>query len=342
MTMFLNIIQGGAVTSIGLSANQTCAAIRAGISGFRNAYALPPPDKAVVGAPVPARSRLKRTPKEWLTNLAALAISECIRGHMAMNRTALIISLPERYRNHPALTGISTDHLLHLIQQRLSFQFHGSPIVLQDGHAGPLHGLALARRLLATEEIEYCVVGGVDSLLNDSDISRLRSTYRIYSPDNAQGLIPGEGSAFVLVSTGKSKQPSLSRLLGIGISTEKDTVLGNRYSQGRGLQEALKIAVREAEVEESTIALRVSDMNGERYRAWESLLAESRFYRTRRERLVPWYFSTAVGDIGAAAGALAVVIAAMGMAKGYAPGPHAMCETSSDEGLRAACVLAPI
>jgi 3-oxoacyl-[acyl-carrier-protein] synthase-1 len=87
------------------------------------------------------------------------------------------------------------------------------------------------------------------------------------------------------------------------------------------------------------VGFRVSDMNGERYRAWESLFLEARFYRSYRAHLPSWYFSHSVGDIGAASGALSIVLAATAFAQGYAPGRFAMCESSSDEGLRAGCLV---
>jgi 3-oxoacyl-[acyl-carrier-protein] synthase-1 len=81
-------------------------------------------------------------------------------------------------------------------------------------------------------------------------------------------------------------------------------------------------------------------MNGERYYAWDSMLAFTQFYRTRREHLPVWYPAASVGDLGAAAGALNVIVAANAIARGFAPGPYVICESSSDEGLRAACVIA--
>ena len=84
-----------------------------------------------------------------------------------------------------------------------------------------------------------------------------------------------------------------------------------------------------------------STFNGERYGAWESLIARTRFYRTRKERIDIIYPAMSVGEIGTAAPALAVIVAATAIAKGYAPGTRAMCEACSDEGLRAACVIGP-
>jgi 3-oxoacyl-[acyl-carrier-protein] synthase-1 len=122
---------------------------------------------------------------------------------------------------------------------------------------------------------------------------------------------------------------------------EQDTVLGERYSVGRGLRRALEEAAKDAGYSESSINFLVSDMNGERYRAWEAMICHARFYRTRRERLHVWYPAASIGDIGAASGALLIIIATMGIARGYAPGQIAMCEGSSEQGLRAACLVGP-
>jgi 3-oxoacyl-[acyl-carrier-protein] synthase I len=339
MSVTVDIIQCGAVTAVGLTAPQTCAAIRAGISGFRRAYPLPPPQDALLGSPVPARKQLKRKPAEWLVNLAARAISECLTESAPAARIALMVNLPEANRKHPALTGTNAAEFAQKLQERLGTRFLGPVFTLQDGHAGALRLLEHARDLIIKGEVEQCVVGGVDSLLNEQDIVRLQKTYRIRGPENAHGVIPGEGAAFVLLSPRMRPVRSATRLLGVGVALEKDTVLSPRFSQGRGLQDALNLAVQDAAIEESTVTFRVSDLNGERYRAWESLLAATRFYRTRRERLPCWYLAAAVGDLGAAAGALALIVAAAAVSRDYAAGSIAMCEASSDEGLRAACLI---
>jgi 3-oxoacyl-[acyl-carrier-protein] synthase-1 len=180
-------------------------------------------------------------------------------------------------------------------------------------------------------------------LINEVDVKRLGAAQRLQGPENPQGLIPGEGSAFILLTLpGNSlTYRPLGQVLGVGTAIEKDTVLGERYSVGKGLRQALEEATKDAACSEPSIDFLVSDMNGERYRAWESLICHSRFYRTRRAHLNMWYLPASVGDIGAASGALLVIVAAMAIARGYAPGQIAMCEGSSEEGLRAACLIGP-
>ena len=340
MNKALDILQCGAITAVGLTAHQTCAAIRAGISGFQDVYYLSPPEEPIVGARIPTSERLKRSPAEWLINLGARAIREClqVQGNVQPERTALIVNLPEAWRDHPAFRETPPDHLLSRIQESLGCRFTVSKC-LQEGHAGVFQALEVAREILHSGRAEFCCVGGIESMLNNSDMERLRKSYRLRQPNNSWGLVPGEGAAFLLIGhEGRTELP-LGRVRGIGISVEDDTILGPQYSQGRGLQKALSLALKDAALEESTLAFRISDANGERYRALESVMAEARFYRTRREHFPCWYLVASVGDIMAAAGSLALVVACIAMAKGYAPGSFAMCEGSSDAGLRGACLV---
>jgi 3-oxoacyl-[acyl-carrier-protein] synthase-1 len=334
----LDILRSGAVTALGLTGPQTCAAVRAGLCGFRQAFPLPPPMEPLVAAQVPARAHLKVTDSDWLVNLAAKAIAECLAPPTPV-RTAVIVNLPESARAHPALRQLSPKDWLSRLQQRLR-PFQPAPILAaQEGRAGPLRLISQAAELIDSGHADYCVVGGVDSLLNDQDVGRLSAAFRLRGPEVTHGLTPGEGAVFLLLGRPNPPVVGSTRVLGVGFAREKDPVTGPRLSQGRGLQEAVSLAVKAAGIREDAIQFRISDANGEKYHAWESLLASSRFYRTRRPHFPCWYGAPAVGDLGAAAGALTLALATAGFARGYSPGDVAVCEASSDEGLRAACVV---
>jgi uncharacterized protein (TIGR02270 family) len=194
--------------------------------------------------------------------------------------------------------------------------------------------------MLAAHRVDACLIAGVDSLLNRTDVDRLHDAGLIHEPGNPQGIIPGEGAACLLVRrAGEATSGALARIIGLGQAHESKTVLGGSFAIGEGMCRALKSALADAGRREPQLSLRVSDMNGERYHAWDSMISTARFYRTRRERVDQIYPAAATGDLGAAAGALVVVIAAVNLYGGKAPGPLTMCEASSDEGVRAACVL---
>lgn len=342
MNAALALLQTGAVTSVGLTAPQTCAAIRARVAGFRQTILTPVPFAPVIAARIPAAPKLKRSPRQWLVNLAVRAIRECCSGiEVNYPSTALLLTLRNRGNLQAATDGAGRDIADEIIV-RLEKPFHASSHVMEQGHAGSLIAFEVARSLLSSNTVEACIVGGVDSLVNADDVSRLSDSGRLLERENPQGLIPGEAAAFAMVCRTDAPRERLAEIVGIGNAAERDTVLGDRYSTGHGMRDAMERACEDAGKPEPTIAFRVSDMNGERYKAWEALFATARFYRTRRRACFPvWYPASSVGDVGAATGALGVVFAADAIHNGYAPGPIGMCEAGSDDGARAACLLAP-
>jgi 3-oxoacyl-[acyl-carrier-protein] synthase-1 len=339
MSGLLDILSLGAVTSVGLTAFQTAASCRARIAGFEDAIPLPPPHDPLRAARVPARAVLRPTPTDWLVNLAARGIRESLGYRPMEGRVGLVLALPESARKHAAVTPGGEAEFLARVSRAAGRRFDRT-MVAGEGGAAIATGLLAASDLLCNGHLDVCVVGGVDSLVNASDVARLRQAGRMVEPDNPQGVIPGEGAGFLVLARHGRFAGAIARVIKTGVAGERDHVLGPRFSQGRGFAEALQQATGD-EVPESRVSFRVSTSNGERYAAWESMFFSSRFYRTRREHLPVWYPASSVGDIGAASGALAIVIAAIGIAGGYAPGPYGMCEAASETGLRGACLIGP-
>jgi 3-oxoacyl-[acyl-carrier-protein] synthase-1 len=342
--MHLTIHGWGAVTAVGLTASETCAAIRAAISGFREVSAGLLAPEPQIAAPVPAKWRLRRSPTGWLVNLASRAIDECLRDEQPDPReTVLALAAPEAFREHPAMADLATPVLIRSIESRLGLHFHPRSCVLSDGPAAVFRALHSAPSLFGDATVRHCIVGGVDSLVNEIDMSRLRAAGRLRDGQNPQGLVPGEGAAFVLVSPTSHwrRVRPLGQVLSTGVGMEPDNVLGPKYSLGDGMRAALSTAAAGIEGGEASVGFATSTFNGERYGAWEAMITHPRFYRKRREHIDVIYPAMSVGDVGTAASALAVIVAGMAIARGYAPGDLAMCEAYSDEGLRGACVIGP-
>ncbi|MFA7060508.1 MAG: TIGR02270 family protein [Pedobacter sp.] len=341
MSTPLDVIGWGAVTPVGLDARQTCAAARARISGVRVILTLPPDFEPVYGATVPAKQSLKQSPDAWLTSLACRAIREAL-DNLSPDpaHTALLLSVPaiqEPDSEEPRLAG---KQWIKSIETRLKCNFHSSSAVFNQGHAAPVAALLIARDLLERQTVQYCLIAGVESMVNRACIDRLAEWNRLYGPENSQGVIPGEGSACLLVTlASRTQSPSLARIVGLGVDNETDTVLGTRTSVGKGLIEALKKALDDSGIDESAVTVRASDMNGERYRGLETLFADARLYRKRRQRHIMLLPAMSVADMGAAVAPLMIIMAATAMTKGYLPGPLTMCELSSEQGLRGACLV---
>jgi 3-oxoacyl-[acyl-carrier-protein] synthase-1 len=343
----LSIIGIGAITAVGFTAPQTCAAIRAAVAGFTESAVQNPVQGPTLWAEVPLRPRaLVGQTFGRLVHLSAFALQECVAATgVDPARCALLLGVREPFRV-TAQGDWTNPSLLTAVQHQVSAKFHSASQVIAEGNTSAFKALARARELLADGSVSACVVGGVDSFLNMPDLERFGRTYRLKSDEVAQGFIPGEAAAFVVVTT-----PSLVRgraiwstIRGIGLAREDPTttVLSDGHPNGKGLEQAMHTAIADAAIPESDIAFRTSDLNGETFRGQESMLAMSRFYRTRRPGIPHIFPAASVGETGAAVGALLLAVTATAMARGYAPGPVAMCETSSDAGTRAVCVLSQL
>ena len=350
MSTRLTLLGFGAVTAVGLTAGRSCAAIRAAITGFADLgfFHHHPDPIPLIGAQV----LLGPDPEEdetfdRLVRLAAAAVRECLdESGVDPSHTALLLNWREPFREDADLDGRDAA-LLAAIEETLELKFHDASRVLRDGKAGAFRGIQQSAALLNAGTVSACITGGVDSYLNEDDVIRFETVYRIKREGVVRGFIPGEGAAFVAVAApGRFWSPdsrARGEILGVGLATEDPsvTVLSDGHPTGRGLQRALEATIRDADIAESRVEFRVSDQNGESYHSIESTFALSRFYRTHREECPLWVPAASVGEIGAAVGPLLVMMASIAMEKGYAPGALAMCEASSDEGLRAGCLVGP-
>ncbi|AZO31825.1 MULTISPECIES: hypothetical protein [Mesorhizobium] len=342
----LYITGGGAVTPGGLNRRQTLAAIRAGLSAYEEFLLSEPMGASQTVSRIPTHWSLRATDWDWLVNMAARAIMDALASPAADPRTTLLmLVLPEKFRNHPAFEEIDPSGFLNAVMQACGGPFHEASRAIDGGAAASIGVLDQLSETLARPDVERILLGGVDSLVNDKDIARLGAAGRLKGSDNAQGVVPGEAAAFVcLQSRPDPKSPGVASIHGAGFAQEADSVLTERYSQGKALLGALQGTLNGAGngPREPDIVFVVSNGNGERYSGWEANIARSRFYRTRREILPIAYPAMTVGDVGAASGALALLVAADSFTAGYAPGPVAMCEIASEAGLRAAALVSRV
>jgi 3-oxoacyl-[acyl-carrier-protein] synthase-1 len=331
----------GAVTPVGLSGLATCAAIRAGVNRVADSYLRPPPQELLKSAQVKAGRSLRRTPRDWLLNMALKAIEECAKSLEPSPRpVALLICVPDVSRNHPGMEGLSATELIWILQQRMGMPLHKSSRVLR-GASDLTVALMTARDLLTSRTVDRCIVGGVDSLVNPEDIERLNQSGRIHAPTNPQGVIPGEGAVFLSLSLAGRESPfvPLASLLGFATGVEPNPVDSSKFSVGDGLVRAIREALSDARVNEAQVEFVVSNHNGERYSGWEMTMTHARSYRTRREHLETIFPAMSTGDLGTASSTLAILVAAIAISRGYAAGRTGLCEFHSEGSLRGACVV---
>ena len=130
----------------------------------------------------------------------------------------------------------------------------------------------------------------------------------------------------------------LSQLLGVGIGRETNLIRSGQVCLGEGLTAAFEGALAQRPPT-LLVTDTYCDLNGEPYRSDEFGFAVT---RTRDHFVAASDFTAPAdcwGDVGAASGPLATVLAAMAMKKRYAKGDLSLIWASSETGERSAILL---
>lgn len=356
----LQITGIGAVTPVGLSAEATCAALRAGLprmiafEGWDDDGPAPDPDliagrvalewlrgTAVAEWPGHERWNLKlpqpqlliEPADERLAALAAPAAEEALaQAGRPAGRVGLYLGLDDA-DSGKALAASLADSL------GLSFE-----VVRGDrsGRAAGLAALHRAARHLREDRVDVALVGAVDSRLRRKALAAMKEEGRLRGPKNPAGVIPGEAAAFVVLQP-EGAGRALATLDGTGVA-EEATAGTDEGNRAEGLSLALRKA-REAAPKLESRPLVVCDLNGERYRTLEWGLVNVRVMGDVRS--IPggpassdlWHPADCIGDTGAASGGVCLVWAVTAMRKRYARANRALVWGASDGPLRAAAIL---
>jgi 3-oxoacyl-[acyl-carrier-protein] synthase I len=330
----LHITAIGAATPVGAGADQTCASIRAGLSGFtRHPWFYPrtavpviePPERVVCGITddFTVSSRGQR-----VLSLTAAALRDLVNSAGLTRRDAesipviIYVGGSERAEAN-ALAG---ERFTQLLAQKLGLALQAE--LVTGDQTSVLCGLTKSR----------AIVVGVDTLVDDDSLAWFDARDRLRSERIADGFLAGEAAACVLVEPAARRRAkhALARVRGIGQGSEANVIGGEKNSTARGLCDAIRAATRDMPAPSAPWA--VCDMTGESYWAYEWGVARARMPQLLGATDL-WHPADCMGAVGAAASALALVVAARALARGYAPAKSALIWCGSDAERRAACLL---
>lgn len=328
----LGVLSTGMVTGVGLTGLSSCAAIRAGISGFVETD-FKFDGEWLIGCPV-----LLPTPsqgRERLLRMTVSAVRECVSGfeHVAANGVPLLLCLPERERPG-RLEGLDGGFVRE-VEQRVGLRAHPDSTWLPYGRVAGVQALDHARVLLSGGQ-HFCIVAGVDSLLVRATLEAYQEARLLQTASNSDGFIPGQAAAALLV--GASEESRLV-LEGVGYGSEPATVSSEQPLRADGMTHAFAAALTQAGLSLGKVDYRIADISGAQYYFKEAALAVTRVLRERKQDWQLWLPSDCVGEVGAAIGPLTTAVAFTAAAKGYSPGRRLLSHFSSDGTARAAAVL---
>jgi 3-oxoacyl-[acyl-carrier-protein] synthase-1 len=269
--------------------------------------------------------------------MAAFAIAECLGevDEREWSRIPLILCVAERER--PCRLSGLDDELLVEVQRELGVEFSPESAVIPHGRVGAAIALRSARGLIASRQAKHVLIAAADSLVSWPTLSAYERQQRLLTPANSNGFIPGEGAGALLIGdvTGEARVICS----GLGFAEEPAHINSEEPLRAGGLTRAIGGALEEAGLKMHELDFRITDVAGEQYYFKEATLALSRLLRARKEEFDIWHPAECIGECGALAGLVTIVVAFVACQKSYSKGDRILCHASNDNGMRAAAVL---
>ncbi len=329
------ILATGLVTSVGLGAPATCAAMRAKLTNPSATRFIDSNGEPIMAHQVALQAPWRGIAK--LARMAAMAIEECL------------VDVPKRrWRDIPLLLCVAEtdrpgrpegldDLLFAEIESTLGARFSAASVVVPHGRVAVAVALAQARAMIHERQAAQAVVAAVDSLVRWPTLIRYQQQDRLLMTGNSNGFMPGEGAGALRV--GKPTGDALLACTGFGFAMEQAHIESEQPLRAEGLSQAIRAALAEAGCRMHDMDLRIADLSGEQYYFKEAALAVSRTLRQRKAEFDIWHPSECTGEAGAVAGAAMIALADAACRKGFSAGPRTLAHMANDDGRRAAVTL---
>ena len=340
----IQITAAEAVTAVGWTAVTTAAAVRAGVSRSSMHDLYPDEDgHALSMAPLPNdegfADPLDRCGPAAISALRAMMTTFDPR-HDQGRPCHLLLGGAHPYRAGP-LYEQPDDRLPVSLASELSSRFR-PPMVRVFPHGNPsgLFALEAASEIIARDPRALCVVGAIDSLLDEELLEHLEDEERLESEESGSphGISPGEAVGFLLVESTQcttSRMP-LATIDSVVTGHEPHPYRSEEPTRHEGLTAVCRQALRDARIDPGDVDTVLIDLDGEHHRSAEWSNTEIRCFgpSVRERRLV--HPADCYGSIGAASGVLLAAIVAS--SRGWLDGVDLVL-ASDDEGPRGAAVL---
>jgi 3-oxoacyl-[acyl-carrier-protein] synthase-1 len=327
----------------------TAAAIRAGIAAFAAHESYLPlanetqddPGELIVamagGAGEIGWTRLLELMSEPLA--AVIAESGLTRADMA--RGGLYFALP--YADAAIRACALQDTFLPAVASRLALPPVKEVTGTQTGSTGLYSLLSRAAEKIASGGLDFCVLAAADSYFIGERLEILDERWRLKTSRNPAGFIPGEAAAVLLVESyaharARGAAP-LIEIRSIGRRQEPNAAEGGKLSTGTALTGVIKDA-HAAAAESAPLKWVLSDLDGERYKAFEWGITLSRLHEQLDPDHEHWHIAESVGSVGAASAGVQLGCVVRAFARGYAPAESALLFAGNDAGQRAAMLAA--
>ncbi len=250
----------------------------------------------------------------------------------------VIISLPDESR--PGLDPRLREQLLPALaaRARVTLDRARSALVFA-GRGGGVLAFEEALQRLRGGEVEAVEVGGIDSYFDPDILEHLDAEMRLHGLETENGFIPGEGAAFLLVTSRAGSLTRLAEIKAAASALEPRPFGSSEPCLGLGITSAVKRALAAGAVADGSIAWVLTDVANERHRVEEWAFAEARNHRAFTPDVVHDQPLLVTGEIGSASAAMLVALAATRWQTGAAESDRALVAAHSDGPERGAMII---
>ena len=336
----LRIVSRGMCCAVGHHAPAATAAINARMNHFRETEFVAQGGIPIIGG---ALFDVGAWGAERLSHMLQLVVAEAIAGQETIDPAHIALIVVGAENGRPGQSShCLAETLANLLSQRRSAGtgFHATSRFCAHGKGGIARALTDAAALMAHEHgPHYVLLAGVDSQLDAGAIEHYLDDERIATKDNADGFIPAEGAAAVLLSREANDAPA-TWIDAVATAEEPWRFASDLPVRALGLTDALRSAARSAGTEIAGLDFHASGMTGEAWYAKEVNLALSRCMERKKSEFQHLIVTRSVGETGAAAPllSLAWLAALMGRGNG-SPGKAGLLHFAGDDGQRSALVV---
>ncbi len=344
----IRIAGSGAICPIGTGVAQIWAAVRAGIS--RTAFSLIQnrhlepikmallPDEVLSPLPPELLTSALTSSQRRTLSLSIHALKEAM-AEPPEAPPPLFIGLAETPKHHRM---VDDEGWMKLLLKTLgpSIDKNNSRI-FPSGRAATFVALRAACDALRAGRCTTALVGGVDTFLDLARLAELDDEERLLGERTVDGFIPGEGAAFVLLTTKPAVGDARSSFVG-GVGTSHD--VGHRYSDepnlGEGVANAIEAMRGQLGQLRSAAQVVFAGLNGEGFGAKAWGVARLRHSDIISPEAMIEHPADCFGDLGAALGAMMLVLADASLVLSHRE-PPALAWAESDRGVYGCAWLDP-
>src|SRR6266571_1153002 len=242
------IVGAGMVTAVGLSAAETAASVRSGTARFAESSILDKQFEPFVLAEVPEEglpelseevARAALTAREArMIRLATVALAGCLKSlPQGEPPPGLSLALPESETTRP----LKHQEFLKHLGQQTGWRFDAKTSdASHRGRAGGLAAIGQASEPIRMGRAKFMLAGGVDTFRDLYILGTLDMEQRVKSAANLDGFIPGEGAAFLLLSSANTDVAPLAALSLVAQAMENGHLYSEQPYRGDGLAAAIQ------------------------------------------------------------------------------------------------------